>query len=91
MRALAIGCLDFVFGCHHKHLSRVFTIAGRTYRVCCDCGRRSDYSWETMRVVHRGRAGQAINRPLRWRYFATSTRGRDNVSRFRSAGLRRSR
>jgi hypothetical protein len=29
----------FVFGCHHKHLSRVFTINNRTYRVCFDCAR----------------------------------------------------
>ena len=31
--------LTFVFGCHHKHLSRVFTINNRTYRVCFDCAR----------------------------------------------------
>jgi hypothetical protein len=29
---------QFVFGCHHRHLSRVFTIKRRTYRVCIDCG-----------------------------------------------------
>jgi len=29
---------QFVFGCHHRHLSRVFTIKHRTYRVCFDCG-----------------------------------------------------
>jgi len=29
---------QFVFGCHHSHLSRVFTIKRRTYRVCFDCG-----------------------------------------------------
>lgn len=23
----------------HRHMSRVFTIKHRTYRVCCDCGR----------------------------------------------------
>lgn len=31
--------LTFVFGCHHKHLSRVFIINNRTYRVCFDCAR----------------------------------------------------
>ncbi len=29
---------DFLFGCHHSNLSRVFTIRRQTYRVCCDCG-----------------------------------------------------
>jgi hypothetical protein len=31
--------LQFVFGCRHRHLSRVFTIKHRTYRVCFDCAR----------------------------------------------------
>jgi len=30
--------LQFAFGCRHRHLSRVFTIKHRTYRVCFDCG-----------------------------------------------------
>ncbi len=47
MRMLAMT-LDYLFGCHHRHLSRVFTINGRTYRVCCDCGTEFDYSLETM-------------------------------------------
>jgi hypothetical protein len=29
---------QFVFGCHHRHMSRVFTIKKRTYKVCLDCG-----------------------------------------------------
>lgn len=36
--------LNFLFGCHHHNLSRVFTINGRTYRVCCDCGSEFKYS-----------------------------------------------
>jgi hypothetical protein len=28
-----------IFGCRHRHMSRVFTIKLRTYRVCFDCGR----------------------------------------------------
>jgi len=28
----------FAFGCHHRHISRVFTIKKRTYKVCLDCG-----------------------------------------------------
>ncbi len=45
--------LDFIFGCHHSNLSRVFTIARRTYRVCCDCGAEFDYSLETMAIKGR--------------------------------------
>jgi len=40
--------LDFIFGCHHRHLSRIFTIGGRTYRVCCDCGAKFKYSLVSM-------------------------------------------
>jgi len=29
---------QFAFCCHHGHLSRVFTIKRRTYKVCLDCG-----------------------------------------------------
>jgi hypothetical protein len=45
--------LDFLFGCHHGHLSRVFTIGGETYRVCFDCGARFEYSMETMSIEGR--------------------------------------
>ena len=37
-----------LFGCIHPHLSRVFTIQRRSYRVCCDCGAEFDYSLEEM-------------------------------------------
>jgi hypothetical protein len=37
-----IDLLHFVFGCRHRHLSRVFTIQRRTYKVCFDCGREFD-------------------------------------------------
>jgi hypothetical protein len=33
---------QFVFGCRHRHLSRVFTIKRHTYRVCFDCGKEFD-------------------------------------------------
>ncbi len=42
--------VNFLFGCHHSNLSRVFTIRRRTYRVCCDCGAEFDYSIETMAI-----------------------------------------
>lgn len=43
-----VETLDFIFGCHHLQLSRVFTISGRTYRVCCGCGAKFEYSLESM-------------------------------------------
>jgi hypothetical protein len=49
----ALRVLDFVFGCHHSNLSRVFTIEGRTYRLCCTCGARFNYSLETMAMDRR--------------------------------------
>ncbi len=51
---------NFLFGCHHDNLSRVFTIARRTYRVCCDCGAEFDYSLETMAIK-----GQRTRSPAR--------------------------
>jgi hypothetical protein len=33
---------QFVFGCRHRNLSRVFTIKNRTYKVCFDCGEEFD-------------------------------------------------
>ena len=46
--AILLAILDFLFGCHHVHLSRVFTLQGETYRVCCDCGTKFAYSLKTM-------------------------------------------
>ena len=51
--ATLIAILDFLFGCHHAHLSRVFTLQGETYRVCCDCAAKFAYSLETMSVKDR--------------------------------------
>jgi hypothetical protein len=45
-----VEIFNFVFGCHHAHLSRVFTIDGRTYQVCCDCGAKFKYSLTSMRI-----------------------------------------
>jgi hypothetical protein len=44
------AALNLLFGCHHGNLSRVFTIGGRTYRVCCDCGAQFRYSLDTMSI-----------------------------------------
>ncbi len=48
--------VQFVFECHHRELSRVFTIKNRTYQVCFECGREIDYSWELMHSLERMRA-----------------------------------
>ncbi|MFZ0706352.1 MAG: hypothetical protein WAM71_12165 [Candidatus Korobacteraceae bacterium] len=45
--------VNFLFGCHHSNLSRVFTIRRRTYRVCCDCGAEFDYSIKEMAIRRR--------------------------------------
>jgi len=37
-----LDVFQFVFGCRRRHLSRVFTIKHRTYKVCFDCGREFD-------------------------------------------------
>ncbi len=50
---------DALFGCHHSHLSRAFTIKGRTYKVCTDCGREFAYSLETMSVTDPSPASRA--------------------------------
>jgi hypothetical protein len=41
---------DFLFGCHHSNLSRVFTIGGHTYIVCCLCGIKFPYSLDSMSI-----------------------------------------
>jgi len=47
-----VRTFDFLFGCHHSNLSRVFTLHGRTYQVCCDCGAEFDYSLKYMCTEH---------------------------------------
>lgn len=39
---LLLRLFEFVAGCHHRQMSRVFTIKKRTYRVCFECGREFD-------------------------------------------------
>ena len=48
--AAVLAILDFLFGCHHAQLSRVFTVQGETYKVCCDCGAKFAYSLDTMSI-----------------------------------------
>jgi len=60
---------DLAFGCHHRNLSRVFTIERRTYRVCCSCGVKFTYSLENMSVERHVRRTEcqtvALAAPLR--------------------------
>ena len=50
---------QFVFGCHHSQLSRVFTIKKRTYQVCVECGREFEYRWELMHSMQSSVADNA--------------------------------
>ena len=54
--------IDLAFGCHHRKLSRVFTINGHTYKVCCDCGASFHYSLQSMSVTRRWRLFAALRR-----------------------------
>ena len=56
------NALNFAFGCHHTKLSRVFTIEGHSYKVCCDCGSQFDYSLRTMSIVPRHKFFPALRR-----------------------------
>ena len=56
------NALEFAFGCHHAKLSRVFTIEGRSYKVCCDCGAKFDYSLRTMSIMPSRKLFSALRR-----------------------------
>jgi len=56
------NALDLAFGCHHRKLSRVFTINGHSYKVCCDCGATFSYSLATMSIRQRRRLPSALRR-----------------------------
>lgn len=61
------SALEFAFGCHHRKLSRVFTLEGHSYKVCCDCGATFNYSLQTMTIRHRRRLLSALRRLQRRR------------------------
>lgn len=56
------SALNFAFGCHHGKLSRVFTLEGHSYKVCCDCGAHFDYSLRTMSIVAHHKMFPALRR-----------------------------
>jgi len=51
MRAFFEIMVDWIFGCHHRRLSRVFTIDRQTYQVCFACGAKLRYSWRMMSLI----------------------------------------
>jgi hypothetical protein len=60
MRALLNAIFEWIFGCHHRQLSRVFTIDHRTYQVCFACGKKLQYSWKTMSLVRTNETPQTL-------------------------------
>lgn len=56
------NALEFAFGCHHRKLSRVFTIDNHSYRICCECGATFNYSLEAMSIRRRRRLLPALLR-----------------------------
>ena len=54
---------QFIFGCRHRHLSRIFTIKQRTYKVCFDCGREFDLP------DAKSRNGPLLSSVRSWRRF----------------------
>lgn len=55
--SLLLNAYDLLFGCRHTNLSRVFTLDGRTYRVCLGCGAKFGYSLETMSLENPAEGG----------------------------------
>ena len=58
------NALEVAFGCHHRKLSRVFTVEGHSYKLWCDCGATFHYSLESMSITQR-RKGFPVSRRLR--------------------------
>jgi hypothetical protein len=60
---LLLRIYRFIFCCHHRQMSRVFTIKERTYQVCFKCAQEVEYSWYLMRSV-RPKVTDDANAPL---------------------------
>jgi hypothetical protein len=60
MKAFFTAIFEWTFGCHHTHLSRVFTIDHQTYQVCFACGRKLQYSWKAMSPIKTGEMPQTL-------------------------------
>lgn len=46
-----IGLLGKLFGCWHKDLSRPFTDIRSSYRVCTDCGARTEFDTRNFKTL----------------------------------------
>jgi len=62
---------EFLFSCHHRNLSRVFTIRAKTYKVCTDCGAEFAYSLETMSM-------NSVSQPRHVRHWSPLPHGGTN-------------
>lgn len=51
MKQVAERIYDLLLGCPHGNISRPFTLHGRTYCVCCDCGHEFAYSLKSMSII----------------------------------------
>ena len=60
MRAFLSAIFEWIFGCHDRQLSRVFTIDHKTYQVCFDCGRKLQYSWRAMSPIKTNEKPQTL-------------------------------
>jgi len=60
MRAFSNAIFEWIFGCHHRRLSRVFTIDHKTYQVCFGCGRKLPYSWRAMSLIKTSETPQTL-------------------------------
>jgi len=47
-----IGILASVFGCWHKQLSRPFTNANESFRVCIECGARRRFDANILKTFN---------------------------------------
>jgi hypothetical protein len=70
--------LESIFGCHHGQISRVFTIGGRSYKICCGCGRKFNYSLASMSIERTAQSGTRKGFSLRGLLLPVSTRLRAN-------------
>jgi hypothetical protein len=60
MRTFSNAIFEWIFGCHHRRLSRVFTIDHKTYQVCFACGRKLQYSWRGMSLIKTSETSQTL-------------------------------
>lgn len=53
IREKRVGVLASLFGCWHHELSRPFTSADESYRVCLHCGARRHFNPSTLETYGR--------------------------------------